>query len=58
MLPRLFRLVIHLAEWVFGIPNGFGNDFQRFGHSLRSFVELEPGVNDATGLHWWGLAIA
>ena len=34
MLPRLLRLVIHFAEGVFGIADGFTDDFQRFGHSL------------------------
>src|SRR6266446_6571899 len=31
---RFLRLIIHFAEWMFGIANCFTDDFQRFGHSL------------------------
>ena len=34
MLPLLLGLVIYFAEGVFGIANGFSDDFERFGHSL------------------------
>jgi hypothetical protein len=51
MLPRLFRLVIHLAEGVFGVANGFTNDFQRFGHSLCVYVSMVGArVEDTVGL--------
>jgi hypothetical protein len=50
MLPRLFGLVIHLAEGVFGIANGFTNDFQRFGHSLCVYVSMWARVEDTASL--------
>ena len=34
---RFLRLIIHFAEWMFGIANGLTDDFQRFGHSVISF---------------------
>jgi hypothetical protein len=50
MLPRLLRLVIHFAEGVFGIANGFTNDFQRFGHSLCVYVSMVASVEEIAGL--------
>jgi hypothetical protein len=43
MPQGLLRLVLHLAEGVFGIVDCFIDDFQRFGHSLMSFVQVQPG---------------
>ena len=40
MLLGFLGLVLHLAEWVFGIVDRFSDDFQRFGHSLMSFVQV------------------
>jgi len=40
MLQRLFWLIIDFSERVLGITDSFSDDFQRFGHSLRSFGEV------------------
>ena len=37
MLQGFVRLVINLAEGVFGITYSFAYNFQRFGHSLMYF---------------------
>jgi hypothetical protein len=50
MLPRFLGLIVHFAEGMFGVLNGFTDDFQRFGHSLVSFVQVSPGVKDVNGL--------
>jgi hypothetical protein len=51
MFQGFLWLVIHLAEGMFGITNGFSDDFQRFGHSLLCFfVQVQPCVNKAPGL--------
>ena len=50
MLPRFLGLIVHFAEGMFGITDSFTDDFQRFGHSLVSFVQVSPGVKDANGL--------
>jgi hypothetical protein len=50
VLQGFLWLVIDFAEGVFGISNSFTDDFQRFGHSLVSFVQVSPGVKDANGL--------
>ena len=50
MFAGFLGLIIHFAEWVLGITDSFGNDFQRFCHSCISFVQFKPGVKDANGL--------
>ena len=40
MLQRLLWLIIHFTERVLGIADSFSDDFQRFGHTLRSFVSF------------------
>ncbi len=51
MFQRLLRLVIHLAEGMFGVTDSFSDNFQRFGHSLlRFFVQVVPRVKEAAGL--------
>ena len=51
MFQGFLRLVIHLAEGMFGITNSFTDNFQRFGHSLICFfVQVQPRVKEALGL--------
>src|ERR1041385_1227652 len=56
---RFLRLIIHFAEWMFGILDCFTDDFQRFGHRLdlllsglarregcqRAFLEERPPLH-------------
>lgn len=49
MLQGFFRLVIHFAEGMFGVPYSLCDYVQRFGHNVTSFVVVERGVKDATG---------
>ena len=45
MLLGFLRLIIHLAEGMFGITDSFTDNFQRFGHSLICyFVQVQPRV--------------
>jgi len=56
MFEGFVRLVIHLAEGVFGIANSFDDNFYRFGHSLiYFFVQFWPGVKSAAGPSLVGL---
>jgi hypothetical protein len=41
MLARLFRLIVGFPEGMFGITDGFTDDFQRFGHSLIPLVLIK-----------------
>jgi len=50
MFLRFLWLIIHFAEWVFGVVHCFADHFQRFGHTMISFVEVSPCVKDANGL--------
>ncbi len=40
MFQGLLGLIIQFSEGMFGIANSFTDDFQRFGHSLISFVQV------------------
>ena len=43
------RLVFHFTEGVFRVADGLTDDFQRFGHSLFHFFQVEPGAKPASG---------
>jgi hypothetical protein len=51
MLQGFLWLVVNFPEGMFGVTNGFADYFQRFGHTLISFVQVKPGEKDANGLY-------
>ena len=40
MLQGFLRLIVDFPEGVFWVTNSLADDFQRFGHTLISFVQV------------------